>query len=79
MWRTVLGRYCPAGRIATASKPLCHIAVVQATTCWAPARSPVREMAPGTAPYPNACVSNLWVVVGDEAYCFVYLFALYTE
>lgn len=55
--RTASGRFCPAGRTATASRRPCHIAVTLATTCWAPAPSPVRGTAPGIAPCPSACVS----------------------
>lgn len=59
MLRTALGRFCPVEHIATVSKPLCRTAATQATTCWAPALFHARGTAPGIAPYPNVCVSNL--------------------
>lgn len=47
------------GHIDTASRPLCHTAVTQVTTCWGPAQSPAKGMAPGIALCPNASVSKL--------------------
>lgn len=56
--RTASGRYCRAGCTVTASRLLSRIAATLATTCWAPAPSPVKGMVPGIAPCPNACVST---------------------
>lgn len=56
--RTASGRYCPAGRTVSASRPLCRIAATPATTFWALAPSPVRGTVPGIAPCPSACVST---------------------
>lgn len=56
--RTASGRYCLAGRTVSASRLLCHIVVTLATTCWAPAPSPVKGTVPGIAPCPSVCVST---------------------
>lgn len=72
MWRTASGRYCPVGRIATASRPPCRTAVTPDTTCWVPAPSPVRGTVPGTARCPSACVSTS--AVGCWWHCVVPLF-----
>lgn len=58
MSRIALDRCCPAGHIATASRLLWCIDVIPATTCLAPAPSPVRGMEHGIAPCPSACVST---------------------
>lgn len=55
---TASGRYCPAGRIVTASRRPFHTAVTLAITCLAPAPSPARGTVPGTGPCPSACVST---------------------
>lgn len=70
--RTASGRYCPAGRTVTASRLLSHIAVTLATTCWAPAPSPVKGTVPGIAPCPSVCVS----ISGTSCkWCFFFFIA----
>lgn len=56
---TASGRYCPAGRIVTASRRAFHTAVAPAITCLAPAPSPAKGTAPGIGRCPSACVSTV--------------------